>query len=269
MKFPAFNNTYRRLWRWLPLGIGLCLIWIVVLAPASVLANLASHHGLQLQGVTGSLWSGRAESARLQLAPAKGQALVFDLGALSWRLQPWALLTLSACVELESQLNAQQFKGLACRALGGKVHLSDVRINLPASFLRLMAPVEARGQVMLALDELSLSGSEIVALSGSGRIEKLALMVDREWQSFGNLNLQLATAVEPEAGFRFSLDSDDQAIQCRAQAPKISLGLAGLDMLLSAELRLSESYRLAWGNGLALLGFDDRDGAYAIEVRLP
>lgn len=243
------------------------LAWLLWLAPASLMASLAAGGGLQLQGVSGSFWSGSAESARLQLAPYKGRQLVFDLGEFDWQLQPAALLTLRACAQVQASLKAQQLKGQACQSLAGTTRVTDVRMQLPASFLRLMVPVEAAGQLQLAIDELQLSGQQVASVTGSGRLAQFALQLDKDWQNFGSVDLQLqGSAGSP---FLATLTSEDQAIAWRAETDQLTLGRAGLEAMIQSELRLSESYRLQWGNALALLGFEERDGAYYLETRLP
>lgn len=259
-----FNVSY---WRWSLAGVCVLLGWLLWLAPASLLASAAAGGGLQLQGLSGSFWAGSAESARLQLAPHQGRQLVFDLGELDWQLEPASLLSLQACAQVQALLKAQQFKGRVCHSLAGTTALSDLRLQMPASFLRLMAPIEAAGQVMLALDEVTLSGNRIDTISGSGRIEQLALQVERDWLHLGNLDLLLAGPVG--GPYTASLISDDQAIQWQAQSDQLTFGLAGLETRLSSRLRLSESYRLQWGNGLALLGFEARGDEYLMELQLP
>lgn len=255
--------------RWILLALLLLPAWLLVTAPATLVAQAAAAGGLQLSGLHGSLWTGSAESARLQLAPVRGRALVFDLGELDWRLEPMSLLGLNACVRISASLSSQQFQGRVCAGLGGETRISDLRLNVPANFVRLMAPIEANGKLMLALDELSLSGNRITGLSGSGRIENLSVLMGRDWQSFGNLNLAVGVAGDKTPLFTADVISDDKAIQWFASAPEITLTHAGPDMLLSTQLQLSESYRLQWENLLGMAGFEARDGGFVMDVKLP
>jgi general secretion pathway protein N len=253
--------------RWIIAGLGLVTVWLLWLAPASLMANMGALGGLQLQGASGSFWSGSAESARLQLAPYKGRQLVFDLGELHWQLQPVSLLALKLCATVESTLQAQEIKGRVCQSLTGSTRVTDLRLQIPASFVGLMAPIQASGQLQLAIDELSLYGQRIEAVSGSGRLSQLAVQLEKDWQNFGNVDVTLAGV---EGGpFTAELISEDKAVQWRAQSDALALGLNGLEAHLTSTLTLSESYRLQWGNGLALLGFEERDGHYLLETKLP
>ena len=258
-----------KIWRWICLGFALLLAWLLFLAPPTLVANAAAMAGLQLQGVSGSLWQGSAKSARLSLRKVRGQNLVFDIGELSWQLQPLSLFILNACADLETQLNTQQFKGHVCASAGGRFDVSDVRVNFPASFVGLAAPIDATGRVMLAIDDMQLSGNQVKQLMGSGRVENLNLLIGKDWQNFGSLNLQISPASAPATGFDFSLASDDNALQWQANAPEVRLGHQGLEMYLTSQLTLSESYQLQWREGLALMGFQQKDGVYHIETRLP
>lgn len=253
-------------WRWSLAGLGLLLAWIFWMAPASLMGNAAAAGGLQLQGLSGSFWAGSAESARLQLAPHRGRQLVFDLGEFEWQLQPAALFGLRACAQIQSVLHSQQFRGRLCQGLGG-TEVTDLRVTLPASYLRLMAPIEANGQLLLAVDHLRLEGNRIHAIQGTGRIEQLGVSMQEQWLHFGNMDLTMTGA---QGGpFTASLISEDQAIQWQAQSAALVLGLAGLEAEVSTRLRLSESYRLQWGNGLSLLGFEASNDEYLMEVQLP
>lgn len=255
--------------RWILLALLLLPVWLLVTAPATLVAKAAAGGGLQLSGLHGSLWTGSAESARLQLAPVRGRALVFDLGELDWRLEPLSLLTLNACARVSASLSSQQFQARVCSGPGGDTQLSDLRLNVPASFIRLMAPIEANGKLMLALDKLSLSGNQLTDLSGSGRIENLSVLMGRDWQSFGNLNLSMGVAGDKSPRFTADVISDDKAIQWFASAPDVTLTQAGPAMLLSTQLQLSESYRLQWESMLGMAGFEARDGGFVMDVKLP
>ncbi|MDN3638058.1 type II secretion system protein N [Simiduia curdlanivorans] len=258
-----------KIWRWIVLGVVLLFVWVLLLAPPTLVANLAANAGLQLQGVSGSLWAGTAKSARLQLGKVRGNNLIFDIGEFSWRLEPFSLLALKACAEVETQLTVQQVKGRVCASAAGNVRAENLRINFPASFIELMAPLEASGRVMLALDDFQLSGAQVEQMTGAGRIENLNVLIGKDWQNFGHLNLQVSAAAAPNSGFDFSLVSDDSALQWQANAPEVRLGNQGFEMHLRSSLKLSESYQLQWGEGLAMMGFEEKDGAYLIETRLP
>lgn len=251
--------------RWVVLGLLLLPLWLVIKAPAALVANLAAQGGLQLTGVTGSAWSGQAKSARLQLPPAAGKALVFDLGTVHWQLEPLSLLTLKACARLESQLLAQQLRARLCQSPTG-LQLSEARLNVPASYLGLLGQVQASGQVMLAIDRLRLTGNRVTELQGAGRLENFSLLLGRDWQSLGSLNLSLGQQADQ---FSLALESDDRAIGWTATAPDIKLGLAGPELYLSSRLTLSESYRLQWQEALTLLGFEAAEGGFLFELKLP
>lgn len=105
------------------IGLGVYfLIAVVARTPAEWGAWLAlkSLPGLSLSGVSGSLWSGRAASAQTYIF---GQRV--DLGALQWHLKPWSILTLSVCVDLESQVA----NGSVCHGVSGNTTVRNVLLD--------------------------------------------------------------------------------------------------------------------------------------------
>lgn len=258
-----------RYFRWILLALIILPAWLLATAPASLVAQVAAASGLQLSGVEGSLWQGSANSARLQLAASKGRPQVFDLGEVHWTLEPMRLLALQVCARVGADLRSQQFKARICTGPGGELAISDLRANLPASYVGLMAPLQANGQMMLALDELALQGDQLTRLSGSGQLQNFSLLMGRDWQSFGNLSLNLGVAGDKTPLFTADIISEDKAIQWFASAPSVTLTPVGPDMLVTNQLQLSESYRQSWSNMLSIVGFEERDGGYFMEIKLP
>lgn len=95
-------------------------------APAVLLASAvqkATPHA-QLSNVSGTLWSGRAASALVDVSGVK-----IDTGGLRWTISPWTLLTLKGCINLQSEV----VSGEACRSVFGANKLFDMQLDLPVS----------------------------------------------------------------------------------------------------------------------------------------
>ena len=95
---------------------------VVVRTPAQwgAWAALQASPNLSISGVSGTLWSGKASTAQVNLGTE-----TLDLGTLSWRLDAWKLLLLQACVDVDSTM----VRGYVCRSLGGKNSAKNVLVD--------------------------------------------------------------------------------------------------------------------------------------------
>lgn len=90
------------------------IIYFLILVAARTPAQWGAYTVVQsvpnvrLAGVSGTLWSGRAAGAQVDL-----QGQVLDLGVLQWQLNPLSLLAMRGCVEISSD----RLNGTACRNL--------------------------------------------------------------------------------------------------------------------------------------------------------
>lgn len=159
------------------------LLWLVVLAPATVMTRLLpAHVPLVLQGITGSVWSGAVAQAALT---ESGQALV--QGQLSWRIRPLSLLRLSPCIELTfSDSGRGTVAGTACVSAGGEVTLRDVNFDLPAGYFLRSADLRLGGEISGLLTTLTWQAGRLTALNGQGLWSDARILSDE-------LNLSLQT----------------------------------------------------------------------------
>ncbi len=134
----------------LALGIGL----IATLPAAVAWRHIAAHvPDLTLDAPSGSVWNGRASGAKL-----RGAAL----GALSWQLSPWSLLS-TPTAQLTLAGGSVDFVGTA-RFANSEIELSDVTASTDAEWL---APALAipeltpEGTVDIALKRLAISSAGI------------------------------------------------------------------------------------------------------------
>ena len=94
--------------RWVAGGIALLLVLLAASTPARVLPRLLPAESLQLSGMTGTLWRGRA--ARAAVVVPQG---LLDLGELRWKLSPVSLLFLSPAIEIDSERGRQRLSARA------------------------------------------------------------------------------------------------------------------------------------------------------------
>lgn len=233
------------------LGIVAYGLFLLATLPASLAVSaLPEDLPVQLSGVSGSLWQGRAR--QLGIGP---QAL----GELRWALRPWALLGGRAGGEL--QLRGPWVEGRAELdvGLGGRLRLREGRFRAPAQLVQELQalPVELGGQLFLRVDELVLEpGAPLPRLKA-----------ELVWAQAG------ISAPYPMALGEYSLDleSRDGGIQGRLSERDGPFRASG-NLLLREDGRYQLTLRLVpdrntppeLRDGLRLLGRPDARGAVTI-----
>ncbi|MGI1679600.1 MAG: type II secretion system protein N [Cellvibrionaceae bacterium] len=141
----------------------------------------------QMEGVSGTIWSGRAENVVL---PYDGG--VYALGELTWKLKPLSLLTLSPCATVTTKLSSQTVEGIACSGITGNLTLKDLEINLPAAAAEMWAPVSVQGDIFLQIESLKMSGDKIKTLNGKGSWTGARYHNSQTWMSLGAIAFELS-----------------------------------------------------------------------------
>ncbi len=216
--------------RWGASLVVLLVLALIILAPARLLLSVLPEQPLQLSGLSGTLWQGRASQASLRLAPG-----VLQLGEVEWRLKPLSLLTLSPSLDVSSRWGNQHLSSKVKLYSDQHVRLRDLDASIPASLAQHLAPLAIDGNLSLQFDELEIEdGAPRVA---TGRV----VWRDASWRSpqglqpLGTFALQLQT---PEAG---QLQGEIITVSGPLQASG-QLGLKGrsyqVNALLSSERAL-------------------------------
>lgn len=146
----------------LPVGIAAYILFLVVTAPAAKLIPYfqSQLQGVQLAGISGTLWSGQA--LQLNVPPVQ-------LTQVSWQFRPLALLLGAVEFKLDGQLSGRALSASAGRGLLSGPYLADVTGSVPAAELMAWAGlgmVELDGQMDFVLDEVEFSGSNMPAVAG-------------------------------------------------------------------------------------------------------
>ncbi len=112
--------------KWLLIGVGAYLLFVLVTLPATLLSRQLAKHGVRSAGVSGSVWHGQVTGL---------QAGVLNLGNAEWRMRFLPLLTgkLAADVKLTQANGFAQARVSA--ALTGRIALTDVSASLPLQSL--------------------------------------------------------------------------------------------------------------------------------------
>lgn len=164
--------------------VGLVLYFLVVViarAPAQwgAWAALQAAPDLALTGVSGTLWDGQAATAQVRVG---NEAL--DLGALSWELNPLALLTAKVCLDVESQM----VRGYVCRTASGKNTVRQLLADqLPVRMLNDMVGVQlgGTGSITIASGRFDDEG-RIEELQGNLTWQQARVNVGTGWFALGS-----------------------------------------------------------------------------------
>src|SRR5579872_4477641 len=116
-----------RVLRWWLLGAALYVVFLATNLPAAYLSPWLSRHfpGVQFDGISGTVLSGRAAEIRVQNQP---------LGSLSWRFDWLAPFTATYGYRFELENDRQSLQGRADLRLG-TVYLRDLSGRVPVAAL--------------------------------------------------------------------------------------------------------------------------------------
>lgn len=151
-------------WPWWALGAGAYLAFTLASFPAGTAYRWFAPPGVELAGVEGTLWSGRA---------ALGSAAGLALRDIGWRVRPLQLLLGRAAVDLEARL-ADGFVSGRIVATPGSVRFRDVRASTSLPMLRTVLPIQGtQGLASVVLTELELEGGWPLEIVGELRLSQL------------------------------------------------------------------------------------------------
>lgn len=177
-------------WRWIAFGLLTYVAFLALTLPAErVYAHWKSRTGapagIAMVGITGSVWSGRADVAIID-----GRRLE----AVSWRLHPWALMAGRVSADWSLKVENGYGRGEAAAGFGGGLTLDSVEARLPLAQLpgRALAALRPSGTLSLNLRGVEWDGVALV--SAEGRVvwsgAGINLMQD---MILGDLSLDLST----------------------------------------------------------------------------
>lgn len=134
------------------------------MVPASQLARRLPA-GIELDGVGGTVWSGRARSLAV-----KGRAL----GGLQWSCRPWTLLALRWSCSAKLSPRGGEISGDLSGDFGDEVAAENLKGRVPiAAFEGIATPRGWTGDLELDLEALRLIGSRPAAATGTLFLRRL------------------------------------------------------------------------------------------------
>lgn len=157
------------------------LFMVVARAPAQwgAWAAIQAAPNLALTGVSGTLWQGRAATAQVRVG---NEAL--DLGALSWKLNPWALLAAKLCLDVDSE----RVRGYVCRTPSGKNTVRQLLADqLPMQLLNAQLGIQLGGTGSITLAEGRFDDQgRIEQLQGNITWQQARVNVGTGWFALGS-----------------------------------------------------------------------------------
>jgi general secretion pathway protein N len=139
-------------------GVAAFIVCLVAMMPAQQLARRLPE-GVELGGVDGTIWSGRARSLAVNGRP---------LGGLQWSCRPWPLLVLEWSCSAVLKPQGGEVAGDLSGDFGQEVVGEDIRGRLPiAAFEGIATPRGWTGDLELDVAEIRLAGRRPTAASGT------------------------------------------------------------------------------------------------------
>jgi general secretion pathway protein N len=170
-------------------GIGLYLLFLIYLFPASLGWNLAPQSlksQVQLSGLQGSIWSGTASRVMINNSSA---------GKLEWQLSPWSLLLGRISTDIQLVRNQELIEGHVALTAGGRLAASDLNLRLNGETLgQLTSPYLLHGNIEGNISILTYQQGKVIQASGK------VLLTDANIEGPQSLILgQVNADIEPES----------------------------------------------------------------------
>jgi general secretion pathway protein N len=172
---------------WITLGVVVWLYFVVSNLPAIWGAYALTRTGdIAMNGVSGTLWSGRAS-----LASIKVKGVDYSLGQLTWKLNTLSLFTLKPCAFITTQMDGQQFEGNVCVKGKAAVALKDVSATFPAALVQPLLPLAIDGQFSMNLERLEIADAKLLGLIGKATWMGGKIYNGSNWMTLGSLGADL------------------------------------------------------------------------------
>ena len=151
--------------RLIAVGLITLCVGLVTMFPARVAYQWFAPPGISLEGISGSIWSGRVARADIQ---------GFYLQDISWRIKPLGLLRAKLAYALEAEpasgfINANAYFGVT-----GTIRLEDLQASLALQSVEQLAGVPGlRGNVNLQFERIVVADGLPVAANGELAVANL------------------------------------------------------------------------------------------------
>lgn len=183
-QFPDVLQAYKK--TWIVLTLVIALIFILGQIPAVWGGYILTRGtGLSLTGITGSVWNGKAS-----LASVRVDNNDYSLGALTWKLTPWSMI--SRCTKVTTKLEVQQFDGQICAGANGEVRILNADVTLPAHLVQNHIPTPVQGTFSSHINDVRLTGNILQKLDAKITWNNARISAGPSWIDLGNVAADVA-----------------------------------------------------------------------------
>jgi general secretion pathway protein N len=238
----------KRIAAYLLLGLLAYAVFLVCTLPAERAAAMVRKQApqLQLAGVTGTVWSGRA--ATLQYRTQR-------LSRFKWRLNPLALVL--GRIEFDIAFDGEGRTGTAtvARRFDGSLVLNEVAVRLPVA--ELGGPLSLTGLLEVKLDELTAKDGMIQSATGELHLLQAAV-TEPVAQKLGDFSAKISTEA---AGIKAQVRDEGGPLQLEGTLRLINDG----SYQLHAKAVVRDPQQTMLQQVLRAAGRQEPDGRVALE----
>ncbi len=172
---------------WITLGVVFWLYFVISNLPAVWGAYLLTRSGdIAMNGVSGTLWSGRASLASVKIKGAD-----HSLGQLNWKLNILSLFTLKPCALIGTHMDNQEFDGEVCVKGKKAIAINKATVSFPAALVQPLLPLAIDGQFALTIDRLDINDMQLIGLHGKATWMGSKIYNGSNWMSLGGIGADL------------------------------------------------------------------------------
>ncbi|WP_189421044.1 type II secretion system protein N [Cellvibrio zantedeschiae] len=172
---------------WITLGVIFWLYFVVSNLPAVWGAYLLTRSGdIAMNGVSGTLWSGRAS-----LASIKVKGVDHSLGQLTWKLNLLSFLTLKPCALIGTHMDNQEFDGVVCMRGKNGITVKDASVSFPAALVQPLLPLAISGQFALTIERLEIGELQLLGLRAKATWMDSKIYNGSNWMNLGGIGAEL------------------------------------------------------------------------------
>ena len=174
---------------WISALVLFFVVRVVATAPAALVVKPLAQQNVFLEGVSGTLWQGSAQSLS---ARANGEVLAW--GKLEWAVSPWDLIALVPEVTFSTDFGAQWMSGNVLFDGFESVALRNLKGAIPAELARLVAPLSLGGSFEFEFEELRWSKDQgATEVSGKARWRNAVWLAPSEKVPLGDYTVLLSS----------------------------------------------------------------------------
>lgn len=249
-------NTKKQLIAYLVLGLLAYLLFLVWTFPADRAAGLLRSKvpPLQLAGVTGTVWSGRATALDYSYQGQRQR-----LSRFTWQFKPLALFTGRAAFAIAFDGEGRKGSANVGMKYDGSITADAIIAQLPIAELAPLfgVPVMLNGMVDVNLEALVVTEGKIVRAQGQINWRDAAV-TSPITQSLGSYNAQLSTE---DAGIKAQLRDEGGPLQMDGVLRLINDG----SYHFNANINLRDQQQTVLKQALQAVGRQQPDGRMLLE----